>query len=48
MAKRDWSARRVFEQLAMSINRQFDGAWTIRERGQGLQSERATGEAGAG
>jgi hypothetical protein len=48
MARRDWSARRVFEQLATSINGQFHGSWTIRDRGQGLQSENAGGGSAAG
>jgi hypothetical protein len=38
MAKRDWSARRVFEQLAMSINKQSGGAWQLHEREEALQS----------
>ena len=38
MAKRDWSARRSFEQLASSINSQSRGAWHLQMRGDGLQS----------
>jgi cytochrome c biogenesis protein len=41
MAKRDWSARRSFEQLATSINSRSGGTWTLRDRGEGLQSARA-------
>jgi cytochrome c biogenesis protein len=38
IAKRDWSARRVFEQMATSINKQSDGAWQLHDRGESLQS----------
>jgi cytochrome c biogenesis protein len=38
IAKRDWSARRVFEQMATSINKQSGGAWQLHDRGESLQS----------
>ncbi len=41
MAKRDWSARRSFEQLATGINSHFDNTWTIVERNEALQSSQA-------
>ena len=47
MAKRDWSARRSFEQLATGINSQSGGAWQLRERAEGLQSVRAASDSAA-
>jgi cytochrome c biogenesis protein ResB len=47
MAKRDWSARRSFEQLAMSINSRSGGSWTLRNRDDGLQSPRAASTSAA-
>jgi cytochrome c biogenesis protein len=47
MAKRDWSARRSFEQLATSINSQSGGTWDLRERADGLQSVRAASDSAA-
>ena len=47
MAKRDWSARRSFEQLATSINSQSGGTWVLRERADGLQSVRAASDSAA-
>jgi cytochrome c biogenesis protein len=47
MAKRDWSARRSFEQLAMSINSRSGGAWSLRERGDELHSTRAASTSAA-
>ncbi len=47
MAKRDWSARRSFEQLATSINNRSGGTWDLRERVDGLQSVRAASDSAA-
>lgn len=44
MAKRDWSGRRVFEQLAMSINKQMNGAWQLHEREVRLQSDKVASD----
>ena len=41
MAKRDWSARRSFEQLSQNIASQSEGAWTLEIRDDGLQSTRS-------
>jgi len=47
MAKRDWSARRVFEQIAMSINKQSGGAWQLHERDERLQSIKVASDGAA-
>jgi cytochrome c biogenesis protein len=47
MAKRDWSARRSFEQLATSISSRSGGTWDLRERVEGLQSVRAASDSAA-
>jgi cytochrome c biogenesis protein len=37
MARRDWSARRTFEQFAERMNERFPGEWTLTAREDGLQ-----------
>jgi hypothetical protein len=42
MARRDWSARRSFEQLATGITDRFGSPWQLIERDNGIQSPQAT------
>ena len=37
MARRDWSARRTFEQFAERMNERFPGEWALSAREDGLQ-----------
>jgi len=42
MARRDWSGRRSFEQLATSMTNRFGSQWTVILRDDGLQSSQGT------
>jgi cytochrome c biogenesis protein len=42
IARRDWSARRSFEQLATGITDRFGSRWRLIERDNGIQSPQAT------